>query len=259
MNPSVEAASGRVLARKGKEAVKNRGGRMRRTIFTLCFGVCAVSASGEVFQMDSRGDAFVEVNQVGGEYKVVCTFSPQTKFDSAINAKFNDAKGDSLCKKGIARYLNVGTNDQFSISGLYSTAPVKNDGGKLRYSFAVPVTGCQVEFSVAKPKVLPQSAVTDAIPQTQVEKPMSPAVVPNGMPATEKTRKVVQSVSYMSVVKYKEVNGRTSLVSRREYRASDFGSRHEFDELCANEFARVRALGEANLRRVGIFESKREE
>lgn len=232
---------------------------MRRTIFTLFFGVCAVSASGEVFQMDSRGDAFVEVSQVGGEYKVVCTFSPQTKFDSAINAKFNDAKGDSLCQKGIARYLNVGTNDQFSISGLYSAAPVKSDGDKLRYSFAVPVAGCKVKVGAAKPKVLPQSVVTDVIPQTQVEKPMTPAAVPNGRPAMEKTTKVVQSVSYMSVVKYKEVNGRMSLVSRREYRASDFGSRHEFDELCANEFARVRALGEANLRRAGILESKREE
>lgn len=245
--------------KEGKRSSEESGSRMRRTIFTLCFGVCAVSALGEVFQMDSRGDAFVEVNQVGDEYKVICTFSPQTKFDSAINAKFNDAKGDSLCKKGIARYLNVGTNDQFSISGLYSAAPVKSDGSKLRYTFAAPVAGCQVETGVAKPKTLPQSVVTDAIPQAQVEKPMPPAVAPNGMPATEKTRKVVQSVSYMSVVKYKEVNGRTSLVSRREYRASDFVSRHEFDELCANEFARVRALGEANLRRVGIFESKRED
>ena len=129
---------------------------MKRMMFTLLFGACAVSAWGTVFQMDRRGDAVVEVDKVGGEYKVTCTFSPQTKFDSAVNAKFNDARGDSLCKRGLACYLNVGTNDLFSVSGLHVLAPVKRDGDKLHYSFAVPVDGCKVEAGAAKPKVAPK-------------------------------------------------------------------------------------------------------
>lgn len=240
---------------------------MKRVILALSLGACVVSVWGKVFQMDSRGDAVVEVNKVGGEYKIVCTFSPQTKFDNAINAKFNDAKGDSLCKKGIARYLGVGTNDQFSISGLYSVAPVKNNGGKLRYAFAVPVSGCKVEVGAAERKVVSKSqnksapvvacvapptkvlpVKTNVVPRT--EKAVKPVPMTSGEAAKAPAAKVVRSASYMSVVQYKEVNGRRSMVSRREYRGCDFKSREEFDQLCANEFARVRALGEKNLRAV---------
>ena len=241
---------------------------MRQVLVTLFFAVCAVSARGKVFHMDSRGDAAVEVNESGGEYKVICTFSPQTKFDSAINAKFNDAKGDSLCKKGIMRYLNAGTNDFLSISGLYSLAPVKNCGGKLRYSFAVPVAGCKVMVGAAKPKAVHETAVgsipatTSVTPKAQVspvapisfpkllQPPVKPANRPRATPSGEKTTNVVRTASYMSVVKYREVNGCRSVVSRREYRDSDFESRQEFDRLCASEFARIRDMGEENFRAV---------
>ena len=243
--------------------------RIRLTL-TVLWGACAVSSWGSVYQMGPRGDAKVEVNKVGGELKVICTFSPQTKFDSAINAKFNDAKGDSLCKKGIARYLNVGSNDLFSISGLYSAAPVKKDGGKLRYSFAVPVAGCRVVAGSAKPKIVSRQAVKNAPKATnvnrrvqsalvktnaasQTEKVPLPAVEPKVTPSKATTTKIVRSASYMSVVKYKEINGQREVVSRREYHGSDFGSRQEFDQLCAKEFARIRALGEENLRAVRNF------
>ena len=240
---------------------------MRQVLFALFLGACAVSAWGKVFHMDSRGDAAVEVNKIGGEYKVICTFSPQTKFDSAINAKFNDAKGDSLCKKGIMRYLNAGTNDLISVSGLYSAAPVKQRGGKLCYSFAVPVSGCKVMAGAAKPKVVSQPiaknvpAATRTAPKPQVSpvssvavpkllKPAKTADRPSVAPSGAKTTKTVRTASYMSVVKYREVNGCRSVVSQREYRDSDFGSSQEFDRLCASEFARIRDLGEENFRAV---------
>ena len=127
-----------------------------RAFFVLILGACTVTVWGKTFQMARRGDAVVKVDKVGGVYKVTCVFSPQTKFDDAINAKFNDARGDSLCKRGLARYLNVGTNDLFSVSGLHVLAPVKRDGDKLHYSFAVPVDGCKVEAGAAKPKVAPK-------------------------------------------------------------------------------------------------------
>lgn len=241
---------------------------MRQVLFTLFFGACAVSAWGKAFLMDSRGDASVEVNVVGGEYKVICTFSPQTKFDSAINAKFNDAKGDSLCKKGIMRYLNAGADDLLSVSGLYSAAPVKRSGGKLRYSFAVPVSGCKVMAGAAKPKVVSKPiaknvpAATKTAPKPQVS-PVASVAVPNllkpakpadrpgaAAPSGAKTTKTVRTASYLSVVKYREVNGCRSVVSQREYRDSDFGSQQEFDRLCASEFARIRDLGEENFRAV---------
>jgi len=130
-------------------------GIMKRVAVVLLLGAYAVSVRGEVFQMDVRGDAKVEVNEVGGEYKVVCAFSPQTKFDSAINAKFNDSKADSLCKRGIAIYLKVGTNDLLTVAGQYSVAPVENVNGKLRYFFGVPVAGCKVEVGAKKPKEMP--------------------------------------------------------------------------------------------------------
>ena len=242
---------------------------MRQVLFTLFFGACAVSAWGKVFHMDSRGDATVEVNKVGGEYKVICSFSPQTKFDGAINAKFNDAKGDSLCKKGIMRYLNAGTDDLLSLSGLYSAAPVKSTGGKLHYSFAVPVSGCKVMAGTAKPKMASKPiarnvpAATKIAPKPQVSpvasvavpellKPVKPkpADWPSVAPSGPKTTKTVRTASYMSVVKYREVNGCRSVVSQREYRDSDFGSQQEFDRLCASEFARIRDLGEENFRAV---------
>lgn len=243
---------------------------MRQVLFSLFFGAYAVSAWGAVFHMDSRGDAAVEVNKTGDEYKVICTFSPQTKFDRAINAKFNDAKGDSLCKKGIMRYLNAGTNDLLSISGLYSVAPVTNCGGKLRYSFAVPVSGCRVMAGAAKPKVISNpiadnaSATTKIATKPQVSpvasvtvpkllKPTKPVDQPSVMPSGAKTTTVVRTASYMSVVKYTEVNGCRSVISQREYRDSDFKSQQEFDRLCASEFARIHDLGEENFRAIRNF------
>lgn len=237
---------------------------MRHVLFAVFFGVYAISAHGKVFHMDSHDDAVVEINASGGEYKVVCMFSPQTKFDSAVNAKINDAKGDSLCKKGIMRYLNAGANDHLSISGLYSLAPVKNCGGKLRYSFAVPVAGCKVMVGAAKPKVDSQPIVeshpevTDMVPKAQVAPVTSIALPsllksvdsPSETPLERNTTNDVRSAGYMSVIKYTEVNGCRSVVSRREYRDNDFGSRQEFDRLCASEFARIRALGEENFRAV---------
>ena len=182
---------------------------MRRVVLlVLILGACTVSAWGKTFQMDRRGDAVVKVDKVGGEYKVTCTFSPQTKFEDAINAKFNDARGDSLCKRGLARYLNVGTNDLFTVSGLHLLAPVKQDGDKLRYSFAVPVDGCKVEVGAAKPKVVPQPVVTNVVPQavapsiqtnvnSQVQTPsvqtnaapqaVAPSIQTNAAPQVEKT------------------------------------------------------------------------
>ena len=123
---------------------------------------CAITAWGDIFQMDRKGDAIVEVRKSANEYKVTCKFRPQTKFDKAVNAKFNDAKGDSLCKKGLARYLKVATNEVLTVAGLYSAAPVETVGERLCYSFGVPVSGCKVvkvNVEPQKPLVPEKSAV----------------------------------------------------------------------------------------------------
>ena len=263
---------------------------------------CAIAARGDVFQMDRKGDTIVEVQKTANEYKVTCKFKPQTKFDKAINAKFNDAKGDSLCKKGLARYLKVATNESLTVAGLYSAAPVKTVGERLCYSFGVPVSGCKVVKAEAKPKqavepkkpavadatpkpsvepkkpvvadttpkpsVEPKKpAVADATPKPSVEpkkpvvaeatpkpqvEPKKPAVIDSETPK-ESTNVLVKTSSFLCVVKYKEVNGERKTISRREYRGHNFKSPKDFDRFCQEEFARIRAQGEANLRAVRNF------
>ena len=250
---------------------------------------CAITAWGEIFQMDRKGDAIVEVQKSANEYKVTCKFRPQTKFDKAINAKFNDAKGDSLCKKGLARYLKVATNESLMVAGLYSAAPVETVGERLCYSFGVPVSGCKVLKADAKPKppaepkkpavvatakpkapveLKKPAIVAESKPQPSVEpkkpaivvepKPEAsvetnkPAVIDSEMPK-ETTNAAVRTTSYLCVVKYKEINGERQTISQREYRGPNFKSRKEFDQFCQKEFARIRALGEANLRAVRNF------
>ena len=247
---------------------------------------CAIAARGDVFQMDRKGDTIVEVQKTANEYKVTCKFKPQTKFDKAINAKFNDAKGDSLCKKGLARYLKVATNESLTVAGLYSAAPVKTVGERLCYSFGVPVSGCKVHKAEAKPKqaVEPKKAavaeaapkppvepkkpaVAEATPKPQAEpkklavaestpkpqaEPKKPAVIDSETPK-ESTNVLVKTSSFLCVVKYKEVNGERKTISRREYRGHNFKSPKDFDRFCQEEFARIRAQGEANLRAVRNF------
>ena len=231
---------------------------------------CAIAARGDVFQMDRKGDTIVEVQKTANEYKVTCKFKPQTKFDKAINAKFNDAKGDSLCKKGLARYLKVATNESLTVAGLYSAAPVKTVGERLCYSFGVPVSGCKVVKAEAKPKqtVEPKKpAVAEATPKPQAEpkklavaestpkpqaEPKKPAVIDSETPK-ESTNVLVKTSSFLCVVKYKEVNGERKTISRREYRGHNFKSPKDFDRFCQEEFARIRAQGEANLRAVRNF------
>lgn len=246
---------------------------MKIMIMGLTIFSCAVVACGEVFQMDRKGDAIVEVQKSGEEYKVTCSFSPQTKFDKAINAKFNDAKGDSLCKKGLARYLNVGTNETLAVSGLYSAAPVEGVGGRLCYSFGVPVSGCSilevevkseqpVEASKPDVEVEPQLEQPGDLPKPDGEvevKPEQPDEQPDEQPkmdgadlepSKEPTNAAARKTSYMCVVKYREINGKRKEISHREYRRRNFKSMKEFDRFCQAEFARVRAKGEANLRAV---------
>jgi len=216
---------------------------------------CAIAAWGDVFQMDRKGDAIVEVQKSANEYKVTCKFSPQTKFDKAVNAKFNDAKGDSLCKKGLARYLKVATNEVFTVAGLYSAAPVVAEGEKLCYSFGVPVSGCKVQKADVKLQQQgePQkpAVVLDAKPSPPVV-PNKPAVIDSETPK-ESTNAVAKTSSFLCVVKYKEVNGKRKTISHREYQGHNFKSPKEFDRFCREEFARIRAQGEMNLRAVRNF------
>lgn len=240
---------------------------------TLAF---AITALGETFQMDRKGDAIVEVQESDNEYKVTCKFKPQTKFDKAINAKFNDAKGDSLCKKGLIRFLKVATNESLTVSGLYSAAPVETVGERLCYSFSVPVSGCKVVKVVAKPnpsaKLKKPVVIAEAKP-TQAdgakesavvsETEPKPALKPKGGTAVDSespkempkvtTNAAVRTSSFLCVVKYKEINGERKTVSRREYRGHNFKSPKEFDRFCQEEFARIRAQGDANLRAVRNF------
>jgi len=262
---------------------------MKMLMIGLTVFSCAVTAWGDTFQMDRKGDAIVEVQKSANEYKVTCKFRPQTKFDKAINAKFNDAKGDSLCKKGLMRYLKVATNESLSVSGLYSAAPVETDGERLRYSFGVPVSGCKVMKVEAKPKPSVETnkpaVVAKAKPKPPVEtnksavvakakpkppvEPQTPVIDVDAKPqpsvATNKptvidteapkalTNVVAKTSSFLCVVKYREINGERSTISRREYQGRNFKSRKEFDRFCQEEFARIRALGEANLRAVRNF------
>lgn len=242
---------------------------MKALMLGLAVLSCAVAAWGETFQMDRKGDSTVEVQKSSGEYRVTCTFSPQTKFDKAINAKMNDAKGDSLCKKGLMRYLKVATNETLTIAGQYAAAPVKTVGGKLCYSFGVPVSGCQVEKIVVRPKPQPKSTVQPVVASTNPVPVVSPVLekstnaVPAAAPKVEpvvepaapqqEVSNVVRTSSFLCVTEYREVNGERTEVSRREYQGRNFKSREEFDDFCQKEFARVRAIGEANLRAVRNF------
>ena len=301
---------------------------MKALMIGLAAISCAVTAWGEVFQMDRKGDTIVEVRKSANEYKVTCKFKPQTKFDKAINAKFNDAKGDSLCKKGLMRYLKVATNESLSVSGLYSAAPVETEGERLCYSFGVPVSGCKVMKVEAQPKPLVEpkkpaiAAATQPKPLVEPKKPAiaaatqpkpllepkmptilaaaqpkpllepkmpailaaakpeppvetnNPAIDAQPQPPVESkkpaagdsempketpkespkpTNVVAKTSSFLSVVKYKEINGERRTISRREYQGRNFKSRKEFDRFCQEEFARIRAQGEANLRAVRNF------
>ena len=240
---------------------------MKALMIGLTVFSCAVAAWGETFQMDRKGDSTVEVKKSSGEYRVTCTFSPQTKFDKAINAKMNDAKGDSLCKKGLMCYLKVATNETLAIAGQYAAAPVKTVGGKLCYSFGVPVAGCQVRKVVFEPKPQPKPVVrpvvasenpvaavssesqgksTNAVPVAAPK--AEPVVAPE--PSRQEATNGVRTSSFLCVTEYREVNGERTEVSRREYQGRNFKSREEFDDFCQKEFARVRAIGEANLRAV---------
>lgn len=218
---------------------------------------CVLVSLGETFQMDRKGETTVEVKKSAGEYKVACRFKPQTKFDKAVNAKFNDAKGDSLCKKGLARFLKVATNETLIVSGQYSAAPVKTEGERLCYSFGVPVSGCSIEKVMvkARPQVVPEKPVAVISNMTQVGTNAAPVQKSKEVKQPEgvmppKTARVIRSSSYVRVAKYKEVNGKRAVVSQKEYKGCNFKSRKEFDQFCQQEFARVRAIGEANLRAV---------
>lgn len=221
---------------------------MYLTIFS-----CALTGFGEVFRMDQKGDATVEVKKSANEYRVICRFKPQTKFDKAKNARFNDAKGDSLCKKGLARFLNVAADETLAVSGLYSVAPVEKTGDRLSYFFGVPVSGCMVVKAGIrrKPSVetvgsaVVASVTPSVAPALETREEVAPKV-----PARPKT---VKSSAYVCVSRYREVNGKRTTISHKEYQGQNFKSPKDFDQFCQQEFARIRALGEANLRAVRNF------
>lgn len=247
---------------------------MKAVMIGLTVLACALSARGETFQMDRKGEMTVEVREESGEYRVTCTFKPQEKFDKAVNAKFNDAKGDSLCKKGLARYLKVGADEMLDVSGQYSAAPVETVGDRLRYSFGVPVAGCQVRKAPPKPESRPQLPSLSASPTAVASTPLLESTnsllsAPSGLLGTTtispettndvqdaeaemppKTARAARTTSFLCVTEYREVNGERTEVSRREYQGRNFKSPKEFDRFCQREFARIRALGEANLRAV---------
>jgi len=229
---------------------------MKVLMVGLTIFFCAIAAWGEVFQMDRKGETTVEVKKSAGEYRVICRFRPQTKFDKVVNAKFNDAKGDSLCKKALARYLKVSANDTLMISGQYSAAPVKTVGESLCYSFGVPISGCKVTKVETKKELTAtqgkSAAVTSIKPQTttNVAPVRGTQELKREEPAHPKSANVVRSSSYVCVAKYKEVNGKRTTISQREYQRQNFKSPKEFDQFCQQEFARIRALGDANLRAV---------
>ena len=289
---------------------------MKAVMIGLTAFSCAMAAWGETFQMDRKGETTVEVTKASGEYRVTCMFCPQTKFDPAVNAKFNDAKGDSLCKKGLARYLKVGTNETLTVSGQYSAAPVATVGDRLCYSFGVPVAGCEVQKVVPKPEAAPlvpaptlpatatatvattpacvtmpatatatvaatpvrvtmpkitmpatatatvaatparvtmPQVTTNAVQTAEPEKPVD-AKEPTSSPEdAPKTTSATKASSFLCVTEYREVNGERTTVSRREYQGRNFKTPKEFDRFCRQEFARIRALGEANLRAVREF------
>jgi len=232
---------------------------MKVLMVVLTIFSCAIAAWGEVFQMDRKGETTVEVNKSAGEYRVTCKFRPQTRFDKAVNAKFNDAKGDSLCKKGLARYLKISANETLIVSGQYSAAPVETAGGRLCYSFGVPISGCKVSQVETKQKqsVTQEKSVAVASTKPQITTNVAPAEGTQELkqeePTLPKSANVVRTSSYVCVAKYTEVNGERTTISHREYQRQNFRSPKEFDQFCQQEFARIRALGDANLRAVRDF------
>ena len=240
---------------------------MKILIMGLTVISCAITAWGDIFQMDRKGDAIVEVRKSANEYKVTCKFRPQTKFDTAINARFNDAKGDSLCKKGLARYLKVAANESLVVSGLYSAAPVETVGDRLCYSFGVPVSGCKVlktdantnhnvDANTNHTEATENPVVAAGVRSKHVVEPREQAGVgleTTKEPPNESTNLDVRTSSFLYVAKYKEVNGKRKTISRREYQGRNFKNRKEFEQFCQQELAHIRAQGEANLRAVRNF------
>jgi len=232
---------------------------MKALMMGLLVFSCAFVARGEVFQMDRKGETTVEVKKSADEYRVVCKFRPQTKFDKAVNAKFNDAKGDSLCKKALARYLKVSAHDTLMISGQYSAAPVETVGERLRYSFGVPISGCKVSKAETKQELTATKGKSAAVASIQPQTTTNVAPVQGAQelkqekPAQPKSVNAARSSSYVCVAKYKEVNGKRMTISKREYQRQNFKTPKEFDQFCQQEFARIRALGDANLRAVRDF------
>lgn len=232
---------------------------MKTLMIGLTILSCTFTGWCEVFRMDRKGEATVEVEKTGGEYRVTCRFRPQTKFDKAVNARFNDAKGDSLCKKGLARFLKVSADETLTLAGMYSVAPVQTDGDRLCYSFGVPVSGCHVAKSGCRPK--PPEVTEKPAAVASATLPAVSKVIPvrgnqgiqNKGAMRSKTAEVVSSSAYVCVSRYKEVNGTRTTISQREYQGRDFKSPREFEQFCQQEFARIRALGEANLRAVRNF------
>lgn len=234
-----------------------------KTLIVCSVLFCAFTSWCEVFQMERKGESTVEVAKAGGEYRVTCRFKPQAKFDKAVNARFNDAKGDSLCKKGLARFLKVSKDETLTVSGLYSAAPVETAGGRMCYSFGVPISGCKVAKTRCKQKTptvtgkrdvvasAHSSAMPNVVPVRQAQ------VVKQKDSAQPKAAEAVSSSAYVCVTQYKEVNGKRTTISHKEYDGRNFKSPKEFERFCQQEFARIRALGEANLREVREFGRQR--
>ena len=179
----------------------------------------------------SRGEiAFVHLGQMGYLVRIGQAVVGGDLFLSPLDGR--------LVPPRPARYLKVATNESLMVAGLYSAAPVKTVGERLCYSFGVPVSGCKVLKTDTEPK--------------QPVVPKKPAVI-DSAPQKEPTNVVVKTSSFLCVVKYKDINGERKTISHREYRGHNFKSPKEFDRFCQEEFARIRAQGEANLRAVRNF------
>ena len=95
----------------------------------------------KVFRTRNPKDpTFVKVIPVDNKLRIVCVFPGKTAFAPDKNAKINAAKADSLCRRGISRFIKLSAGMELEISGL-SLITRTRTGNLEKWIFEVPRNG----------------------------------------------------------------------------------------------------------------------
>lgn len=95
----------------------------------------------KVFRTRNPKDpTFVKVIPVDNKLRIICVFPGKTAFAPDKNAKINAAKADSLCRRGISRFIKLSAGMELEISGL-SLVTRTRTGNLEKWIFEVPRNG----------------------------------------------------------------------------------------------------------------------